>query len=77
MKHRNEIKPKFNPFDKVLIKWDDEKGNNIWKIAFFESYDDKKDVYHVEGLYAEFKHCIPYNEKTKHLLGTTNNLNYE
>lgn len=60
--------PEFQPFDKVLVRDSDEE---IWIptfFGFFRKGKDNKFVYvTVDGAY---KYCIPYNEKTKHLLGT-------
>lgn len=62
--------PEFQPFDKVLVRDFDEQ---IWIptfFGFFRKDKDKKFPYvTVDGAY---KCCIPYSEKTKHLLGTTN-----
>ena len=59
----------FQPFDKVLVRDFDEQ---IWIptfFGFFRKDKDKKFPYvTVDGAY---KYCIPYSEKTKHLLGTT------
>ena len=66
---KTEIKkfdPKtFHPFDKVLGRC----GYNNWCIDFF-AYKREKCCVCVGGGYY---HCIPYNEETKHLLGTNNN----
>lgn len=58
--------PEFQPFDKVLVRDSDEQ---IWIPTFFGFFrKDKKFPYvTIDGSY---KYCIPYNEKTKHLLGT-------
>ena len=53
------------PFDKVLIR---NVDNGFWNAAFF-SYIAGQWVNCVGSGTAE---CIPYNEDTKHLLGTTN-----
>lgn len=69
-------KCEFKAFDKVLVRM---RQNNVWKMAFFiEESKDKSDASYpyrafnieeaINDLYAE---CIPYNEDTKHLLGTT------
>ena len=54
------------PFDKVL----GGDSNLKWKVDFFSHYDDE--VYHhylcVGSMY---KYCIPYNDDTKHIVGTT------
>lgn len=57
----------FQPFDKVLVR-DDEQ--DCWKpnLFGFKEGDDDFPYITVSGCYAQ---CIPYNEETKHLLGTT------
>ena len=52
------------PFDKVLVRSGD---NNFWTAGFF-SYIVGLWVICVGGGIAK---CIPYNEETKHLIGTT------
>ena len=58
-----------HPFDKVLFR----VGESPWRCGFFSHVvlDDfgKEVVCTPDGLSAI---CIPYNEDTKHLLGTTN-----
>ena len=53
------------PYDKVLVR----SGDNKFWIAGFFSYIIGQWVICVGGGIAK---CIPYNEDTKHLLGTTN-----
>lgn len=57
----------FQPFDKVLVK---DKDYEHWLPTFFcyrsEEEDDDFPYITISGNYA---HCIPYNEKTKHLVG--------
>lgn len=65
-------KPKWNPdtlqpFDKVLVR-DDE--NNKWRGDFFLYKDESMPNYLYTCLRSEWRFCIPYNEETKHLLGT-------
>lgn len=58
----------FQPFDKVLVR-DNEREH--WKPTFFGFKNENKENYPyltASGFYAQ---CVPYNEKTKHLLGTT------
>lgn len=55
----------FKPFDKVLVRCHDESQ---WCARFFDRM--------FKGNYActdslRYKQCIPYNEQTAHLLGTT------
>lgn len=63
-----DIKPKWTPkpFDKVLVRC--SKADK-WSIDFF-SHIDKGD-YICSGD-SWFKYCLPYNEETKKLIGTTN-----
>ena len=66
--HKKEkFDPKtLQPFDKVLCK----NGLDMWRCDLFSSY---------VGTYAcpnvcisgSYTYCIPYNDETKHLLGTT------
>lgn len=60
---------KFQPFDKVLVR-DDKQG--VWRIEFFGFILDDED-FKYRCLYDSYRYCIPYNENTKHLLGTTDN----
>lgn len=57
---------KFKPFDKVLVKDDDE--NSAWSCNLF-SGENEDGTYMCIGGYWDM--CIPYNESTAHLLGTT------
>lgn len=66
-------KPKFDPktlqpFDKVLIR-DTYRDN--WNCDFFSHELDENTVYKYVTIKYGYKHCIPYNEDTKHLVGTT------
>lgn len=57
----------FMPFDKVLVRDTEEQ---TWCANYFSHY--KNDPYYfyvcINGIY---HYCIPYNEHTAHLLGTT------
>ena len=70
MKNKNKCpKPKFDPktlqsFDKVLVR---TEGYNLWTVDLFSFFGDK-DFKCIGGY---FKRCIPYNDETKHLVGTT------
>ena len=64
---KDRFDPKtLNPFDKVLCK----NGLDMWRCDLFSSY---------VGTYAcpnvciggSYTYCIPYNDDTKHLVGTT------
>lgn len=58
------------PFDKVLVR--DFLSDN-WMADFFEKIEESNDAYYnVTCVTSHWIQCIPYNEETKHLLGTTN-----
>ena len=57
----------FKPFDKVLVRDDDDEP---WRIAFYGYYNKEAHYSHFVGT-CWAKQCIPYNDDTKHLLGTT------
>lgn len=63
------VKPEcpFMPFDKVLVRDDDEKK---WRASLFAYYDENAKYPYVCIPYVHTQ-CIPYNEHTAHLLGTT------
>ena len=61
---KEKFDPKtLKPFDKVLVRL----LNFKWRVNFFSNKED--------GAYTciehTFKYCIPYNDDTKHLVGTT------
>jgi hypothetical protein len=67
---KEEEKPKFDPysledFAKVLVR---EEDTNKWRLSFFDTYE--------HGCFCCmdycYKQCVPYNEETKLLKGTTN-----
>lgn len=65
------IKPKFDPktlqpFDRVLVKL-----GSYWRIEWFSNmYEYRGDIYYACAM-SSYNKCIPYNDETKHLLGTT------
>lgn len=64
-------KPKFDPktlqpFDKVLIR--DSKCED-WKCDIFSHIHNEGD-YNFRTIVSYYAYCIPYNEETKHLVGT-------
>lgn len=61
-------KCELKPFDKVLVKI----AGHTWTADFFSHYDENdEELPYVCIGYGRVTHCIPYNEETKHLLGTT------
>ena len=55
------------PFDKVLLRDTSEK----WKCGFFSHINDNNDVFPYYTVGTCYGLCIPYNDDTKHLVGTT------
>ncbi len=57
----------FKPFDKVLARDDDK---HIWRANYFSHYSNDYEYPYccINGFY---RYCIPYNEHTAHLPGTT------
>ena len=67
-----EKKDKFDPctlkpFDKVLAR---DNINEQWCCSFF-SHIETNDSYPYICFGLSFKQCIPYNDETKHLVGTS------
>ena len=62
-----DLKPKveLKPFDKVLSR---RCSEDYWVLNF---YSHKTDYYHICIDGSSNLYCIPYNEETAHLLGTT------
>lgn len=56
------------PFDKVLVR-----SENIfnWNCSLFSNIDDQCKNYPFGCLGTYYRFCIPYNDETKHLVGTT------
>ena len=56
------------PFDKVLVR-----SENIfnWNCSLFSNIDDFSSKYPFSCLSMCYRFCIPYNDDTKHLVGTT------
>ena len=65
-------KPKFDPktlqpFDKVLAR---DYFHDEWMCTFFSHIRENSDSPYV-GVNLDWRCCIPYNDDTKHLVGTT------
>ena len=67
-------KPKFDPntlkpFDKVLVRDD---RNEKWQCSLFSYINIIDDIYYpYVAITTGHKCCIPYNDETKHIVGTT------
>ena len=66
-------RPKFDPktlqpFDKVLVR-DNEEGQ--WVCSFYSHYREYGEtLYRYMSTNNAYRYCIPYNDDTKHLVGT-------
>ena len=67
-----DLKPKWTPkpFDRVITRNDDD---DIWTANIF-SHMDSHGEYVTIGCVGGYTYCIPYNEDTAKLIGTTNNV---
>lgn len=67
-----DLKPKWTPkpFDRVITRNDDD---DIWTANIF-SHMDSHGEYVTIGCVGGYTYCIPYNEETANLIGTTNNV---
>ena len=54
-------------FDRVLVR---DYNDSIWKAGLFSHYLPNKEYPYI-CIGCSYRHCIPYNEHTAHLLGTT------
>ena len=66
-------KPKFDPktlhpFDKVLVKY---LKDDYWSCNLFSNITKDRKIYPYLCVSGVYKYCIPYNDDTKHLVGTT------
>lgn len=64
--------PKFDPktlqpFDKVLAR---DACEEYWRCEFFSYLVEDGSLYPYSCVCTTYKHCIPYNDDTKHLVGT-------
>ena len=66
-KEKKRFDPKtLKPFDKVLVK---DYSDDGWKVDFY-SHKDTSMTYHYRCIGETYRCCIPYNDDTKHLVGT-------
>lgn len=69
IKPKEKFDPKtLKPFDKVLVR--NGKAEN-WTCDFFSHTGEPYNIYMcISIMGGGFKQCIPYNDKTQHLVGT-------
>ena len=58
-------KHQFKPFEQVLVR---DSNVGPWRANFYSHLDNNNDHVCMHGIW---NYCIPYNEETAHLLGTT------
>lgn len=66
-------KEKFDPktlkqFDKVLVR---DRDYHTWRCELFSYISNDSNCFQYVTLTSDYRCCIPYNEDTKHLVGTT------
>ena len=65
---KDKFDPKtLKPFDRVIVR----NNNGEWKCAIFSHIKDYDSDYRYDCCYMIYRYCIPYNDETKHLVGTT------
>ena len=72
-KPKKPKQPKFSPktlqpFDKVLVR---NESKYVWDCHLFSYIKPESEVYKYCSLCCGYIYCIPYNDDTKHLVGTT------
>ena len=66
---KDKFDPKtLNAFDRVLVR---HEYYHRWKCEFYSYIRDDNGGYPYVAISGAYKRCIPYNEETKHLVGTT------
>ena len=69
IKPKEKFDPKtLKPFDKVIVK---DYPASYWNCDFFSRVDDSTSNHKFITIGYAYKFCIPYNDDTKHLIGTT------
>ena len=68
--HKNDkFDPKtLQPFDKVLVR---DSGTHYWKCNIFSHIETELHHFPYTTIGGNYSYCIPYNDDTKHLVGTT------
>lgn len=59
------MKQQFKPFDQVLVR---DSNSGLWRANFYSHRDDIGNHVCMSGVW---NYCIPYNEETARLIGTT------
>lgn len=66
---KEKFDPKtLQPYDKVLVR---NSHSSLWQCNFFFNIRINESVYSYNSTAFYYEYCIPYNNDTKHLAGTT------
>ena len=66
---KEKFDPKtLKPFDEVVVR---NIESNTWRIEYFSHINERRKPYQFYCSGDNFAYCIPYNDETKHLVGTT------
>lgn len=66
--NKERFDPKtLKPFDKVLVRDDCESE---WQCDIFSHINYELEIFPYKCTGCSYRYCIPYNEETKHLVGT-------
>lgn len=57
----------FKPFDKVVVR----EYSGVWRVDFFSHIDHDSPEFQFACVCSNYNTCLPYNEKTEKLIGTT------
>lgn len=70
----NKFDPKtLKPFDKVIVRDSNlvaDSPSSLWRCQILSHIKEEFDDYPYVCIYEEYSFCIPYNDDTKHLVGT-------
>ena len=67
--NKEKFDPKtLKPFDEVVVR---NIESNTWRIEYFSHINERRKPYQFYCSGDNFAYCIPYNDETKHLVGTT------
>ena len=67
--NKQKFDPKtLQPFDKVLVR-DSDVGD--WKVQLFSHIKKEEEFYPYVCINESYTYCIPYNDDTEHLVGTS------
>ena len=68
--NKEKFNPKtLNPYEKVLVKYSLDCDFD-WECDLFSHIDNKDDEFPYHCVGTNYRYCIPYNNETKHLVGT-------